>query len=79
MTRSQTEKRIAELRKDIRRHDQLCYVEARPEISDRDYDRRQRVMTASVVANNSAWVHEAMPDMSKRFGASPDTMIQHAA
>ncbi|MFM8434227.1 MAG: DNA ligase LigA-related protein, partial [Planctomycetia bacterium] len=32
-------KRIAALRDEIRRHDRLYYVEARPEISDRDYDR----------------------------------------
>ena len=30
--------RIDELRKEIRRHDRLYYVEARPEISDRQYD-----------------------------------------
>lgn len=32
-------KRIDELRKEIRRHDHLYYVEAAPQISDRDYDR----------------------------------------
>ncbi len=31
--------RIEQLRDDIRRHDRLYYVEATPEISDRDYDR----------------------------------------
>ena len=31
--------RIEELRREIRRHDRLYYVDARPEISDRDYDR----------------------------------------
>src|SRR5262245_20896121 len=31
--------RIDELRREIRRHDYLYYVEARPEISDREYDR----------------------------------------
>lgn len=30
--------RIEELREEIRRHDRLYYIEARPEISDRDYD-----------------------------------------
>ena len=30
--------RIAFLREEIRRHDHLYYIEARPEISDRDYD-----------------------------------------
>ena len=31
--------RVEELRREIRRHDRLYYVEAKPEISDRDYDR----------------------------------------
>lgn len=31
--------RIDQLRREIRRHDRLYYVEARPEISDRQYDR----------------------------------------
>lgn len=33
-----TEQRIQELRQQIRHHDHLYYVEARPQISDRDYD-----------------------------------------
>jgi DNA ligase (NAD+) len=39
MTRSEAQKRIAFLRQQIRRHDYLYYVLARPEISDREYDR----------------------------------------
>ncbi len=31
--------RVEELRRELRRHDRLYYVEARPEISDREYDR----------------------------------------
>jgi DNA ligase (NAD+) len=31
--------RVERLRREIRRHDRLYYVEAKPEISDRDYDR----------------------------------------
>ena len=31
--------KIEQLREEIRRHDRLYYVEARPEISDREYDR----------------------------------------
>jgi DNA ligase (NAD+) len=31
--------RVEQLRKEIRHHDYLYYVDARPEISDRDYDR----------------------------------------
>ncbi len=39
MTTSHAAARVAELRREINRHDYLYYVEARPEISDRDYDR----------------------------------------
>ena len=39
MNHVETQKRIADLRDQIRRHDYLYYVEARPEISDRDYDK----------------------------------------
>lgn len=38
MNREQAKKRIAQLRDEIRRHDRLYYVEARPEISDYEYD-----------------------------------------
>src|ERR1051326_5427633 len=33
------EKRIVELRKELDHHNHLYYVESRPSISDRDYDR----------------------------------------
>ncbi len=39
MNRAQAEIRLAQLRAEIRRHDQLYYVEAKPAMSDRDYDR----------------------------------------
>ncbi len=39
MTRAEAQKRIAKLRDEIRRHDRLYYVEARPEISDYEYDK----------------------------------------
>jgi len=39
MKRANPQDRIADLREQIRRHDYLYYVEARPEISDRDYDK----------------------------------------
>ena len=34
--------RIDQLRQEIRRHNHLYYVEARPEITDREYDRLYR-------------------------------------
>jgi DNA ligase (NAD+) len=39
MNRAEAKKRIAQLREQIRRHDRLYYVEARPEISDFQYDQ----------------------------------------
>jgi DNA ligase (NAD+) len=39
MNRTDTQKRIADLREQIRRHDYLYYVEAKPEISDFNYDQ----------------------------------------
>ena len=39
MDRKEAEKEIAQLRQEIRNHDQLYYDEAAPIISDREYDR----------------------------------------
>jgi DNA ligase (NAD+) len=39
MNRTEAQKRIADLRELIRRHDYLYYVLAKPEISDREYDK----------------------------------------
>jgi DNA ligase (NAD+) len=39
MTEADAKKRIAQLRTELVRHNFLYYVEARPEISDREYDR----------------------------------------
>jgi DNA ligase (NAD+) len=39
MNRSEAEKRISVLRNEIRRHDNLYYVLAKPEISDAEYDK----------------------------------------
>ena len=38
MGRTSPERRAAELRTTIRHHDRLYYIEARPEISDAEYD-----------------------------------------
>jgi DNA ligase (NAD+) len=38
LTREEAERRIAELRNLIRRHDHLYYVQARPEVTDEEYD-----------------------------------------
>jgi DNA ligase (NAD+) len=42
VTREQAEKRIAELRNEIRRHDHLYYVQGKAEIADEAYDRLYR-------------------------------------
>lgn len=39
MHRKEAEKKVAELRQEIRKHDRLYYEDAAPIISDRDYDR----------------------------------------
>ena len=39
MTQAQAKKRHAQLAEEIRRHDDAYYVEAKPKISDRDFDR----------------------------------------
>ena len=41
-TRADAEKRIARLREEIRRHEHLYYVLAKPEISDEKYDALER-------------------------------------
>lgn len=39
MNRSEAQKKISKLRVDIRRHDRLYYVAARPEVTDYEYDQ----------------------------------------
>jgi DNA ligase (NAD+) len=46
MTPALAARRIAALRREIRRHDRLYYVEARPEISDAEYDALVRELQA---------------------------------
>ncbi|HEX2860141.1 MAG TPA: NAD-dependent DNA ligase LigA [Lacunisphaera sp.] len=42
MTAAEAQKRIAELRAEVSRHAELYYRQAKPEISDRDYDKLER-------------------------------------
>lgn len=46
MTRADALQRLSELREQIHRHDYLYYVEARPEITDAEYDALMRELTA---------------------------------
>jgi DNA ligase (NAD+) len=68
MNRSEAQKRIAELRAQIRRHDYLYYVEARPEISDRDYDK----LCAELKELETKFPELVTPDSpTQRVGGAP--------
>src|SRR4029450_13572208 len=43
---TEVEPHLAQLRQEIRRHNELYYVESRPEISDAEYDRLWRELGA---------------------------------
>ena len=68
MPKNEIEARLISLRNEIRRHDYLYYVRARPEISDAAYDRLFRELVE---------FEEAHPDLvtpdspTQRVGASP--------
>ena len=68
MNRAAAKKRIAELRDQIRRHDHLYYVEARPEISDFQYDELYKDLR-SLEAEHSDLVTPDSP--TQRAGGQP--------
>jgi len=61
MDSAQAKTRIAELRAEVARHDELYYRQARPEISDRDYDRLKRSL-ADLEARFPAAARSVGPD-----------------
>lgn len=63
-----TREELEKLREDIRRHDILYFVEARPEISDREYDERMRALVAAEEAHPE-WITPDSP--SRRVGGQP--------
>ena len=68
MTREQAQKRILELRNDIRRHDYLYYVRDRPELSDSAYDRLFR----ELIELEAGFPDLVTPDSpTQRVGATP--------
>lgn len=68
MTRPQAAQRHAELADEIRRHDHAYYVEAKPVISDREYDRLYR----ELLDLEKELPELAVPDSpSQRVGGSP--------
>lgn len=68
MKKTEARTRIRELRREIRRHDRLYYVDARPEISDFEYDRIYRELVD---------LEELFPDLgsdtspTRRVGGAP--------
>jgi NAD-dependent DNA ligase len=64
-SQSEAARRIEELREAIRHHDDLYYVETRPEISDAEYDRLVRELRA---------LEEQYPDL-----VTPDSPTQRVA
>lgn len=70
--------RIVQLRREIRRHDRLYYVEAAPEISDRQYDRLLEQLTQLEAAHPEL----VTPDSpTQRVGGQPlegFETVQHA-
>lgn len=68
MNKAEAQRRIEELRDEIRRHNDLYYVEAKPEISDREYDRLYR----ELVNLEAAFPDLVTPDSpTQRVGGQP--------
>jgi DNA ligase (NAD+) len=70
MTRRQDERRIAELREVIRRHDHLYYAENTPEIGDEEYDRLLRELRDLEAAHPDLVTADSP---TQRVGESPST------
>ncbi len=68
MTESDDRRRLETLRTAIERHNSLYYVEARPEISDRDYDRLYDDLK-QLEARHPEWVTPDSP--TQRVGGQP--------
>ena len=68
MDRADAAQRITELREQIHRHDYLYYVEARPEVSDAEYDR----LMAELRALETEFPELISPDSpTQRIGGAP--------
>src|SRR5881275_1853564 len=79
MDRKQAEKKIAQLREEIRKHDRLYYEDAAPVISDREYDRLYK----ELVDLETQFPDLLTPDSpTQRVGGKPlkaFAQIQHRA
>ena len=68
MTHAQAQSRHAQLAAEIRRHDHAYYVEAKPAVSDREYD----VLYAELLALERDFPDLVTPDSpSQRVGGAP--------
>lgn len=67
---------VEQLRDEIRRHDHLYYVEARPELSDAEYDRLYRRLR-ELEAGHPALVTRDSP--TQRVGAEPQSKFETVA
>ena len=75
---------IKELREEIRRHDRLYYVEAKPEISDRRYDRLMERLKAlgdesrlEIIQLLKAEGELGTQEINDRFGLSKSAASRH--
>lgn len=73
---SKTADRLIELRNQIRFHDRLYYVEARPEISDLEYDRLVEELRR-IEADHPEWVTPDSP--TQRVGEQPVDHLESVA
>ena len=86
MSGADAAQRIAELREQIHHHDYLYYIEARPEVSDAEYDalmRELRELEAAfpdlVSADSPTQRIGGTPMASRRRRAAPDVSLRRAA
>ena len=68
MNKTEAIKKIQQLRKELERHNRLYYLEAKPEISDHEYDRLMR----ELIDLETAFPELEVPDSpSQRVGGAP--------
>jgi DNA ligase (NAD+) len=68
MASKDVEKEIAQLRKELNRHNRLYYLEAAPEISDREYDRLMARLMELEAEHPELATHESP---TRRVGGAP--------
>src|SRR5438477_10396148 len=76
MDRKEAEKKIAELREEVRKHDRLYYENAAPVITDREYDRLYK----ELVDLETQFPDLITPDSpTQRVGGKPLTAFEQVA